>query len=348
MVQITAGGGGIAALTVAQREAITFRSGTDDCAAWHYQGSNGACVVMAGGAGVTKEPATDRFAARFHAAGYSVLAFDYRHIGESGGSPRQVVRIPEQLADWEAALDCAASLAEVEASKIAGWGFSLAAGHLLRLAARAPDQRRLAAVIAQAPLADGVVSSPRALGHETPGVLARFPLIALRDVARGLAGREPLVVPLAGPRGAVAMLTTPDASDGDGALNPGNRYPEWEQTIAARSVVPIALYRPGRAASRISCPLLAVISTGDQTVLAAPALKAARRAPAGEILQIDGAHYAAFLDQHETVVAAELDFLRRHLLHGTARTGSPDMTSSSATAMPPRPPAAGWPAAGAN
>ena len=26
-------------------------------------------------------------------------------------------------------------------------------------------------------------------------------------------------------------------------------------------------------------------------------------------------HYAAFLDQHETVVAAELDFLRRHLLH---------------------------------
>jgi uncharacterized protein len=321
MVQISARGGGIAALTVAQREAITFRSGNDNCAAWHYQGSNGACVVMAGGAGVTKEPATDRFAARFHAAGYSVLAFDYRHIGESGGTPRQVVRIPEQLADWEAALDCAASLAEVEASKIAGWGFSLAAGHLLRLAARPPDQRRLAAVIAQAPLADGAVSSPRALGHETPGVLARFPLIALRDVARGLAGREPLVVPLAGPRGAVAMLTTPDASDSDGALNPGNKYPDWEQTIAARSVVPIALYRPGRTASRISCPLLAVISTRDQSVLAAPALKAARRAPAGEILQIDGAHYAAFLDQHETVVAAELDFLRRHLLHGTARTG---------------------------
>jgi fermentation-respiration switch protein FrsA (DUF1100 family) len=315
MVQITAGGG-IAGLTAAQRRRIAFRSGTDDCAAWHYQGSNGACVVMAGGAGVTKEPATDQFAARFHAAGYSVLAFDYRHIGESGGTPRQVVRIPEQLADWEAALACAASLPEVEAGKIAGWGFSLAAGHLLRLAARPPEQRRLAAVIAQAPLADGAVSSPRALAHETPGVLARFPLIALRDVARGLAGREPLVVPLAGPRGALAMLTTPDASDGDRALNPGNAYPEWQQTIAARSVVPIAMYRPGRTASRISCPLLAVISTHDQTVLAAPALKAARRAPAGEILQVDGGHYAAFLDQHETVVAAELDFLRRHLLHG--------------------------------
>jgi pimeloyl-ACP methyl ester carboxylesterase len=298
----------------AQREKITFRSGTDDCAALHYQGSNGACVVMAGGAGVTKEPATDRFAARFHAAGYSVLAFDHRHFGESGGTPRQVLRIREQLADWEAALDCAASLPGVASGKVAAWGFSLAAGHLLRLAARPADQHRLAAVIAQAPLADGAVSSPRALGHETPGVLARFPLIALRDAFRGLAGREPLVVPLAGPRGAVAMLTTPDAADGDRALNPGNAYPQWRQTIAARSVLPLALYRPGRTASRISCPLLAVVSTRDQSVLAEPALKAARRAPRGEVLEIDGAHYAAFLDQHETVVAAELDFLRRHLL----------------------------------
>ena len=300
--------------TAAQREGITFRSGTDDCAAWHYRGSNGACVVMAGGAGVTKEPGTDRFAARFHAAGYSVLAFDHRHLGESGGTPRQVVRVREQLADWEAALDCAASLPGVTPGRIAGWGFSLAAGHLLRLAARPPDQHRLAAVIAQAPLADGAVSSPRALSHETPGVLARFPLIALRDLARGVAGREPLVVPLAGPRGAVAMLTTPDAIDADRALNPGNAYPRWQQTIAARSVVPMGLYRPGRTACRISCPLLVVISTRDQSVLAAPALKAARRAPGGEILQVDGMHYAAFLDQHETVVAAELEFLRRNLL----------------------------------
>src|SRR5215472_18262542 len=139
----------------AQRDGISFRSGGDDCAAWHYRGSNSGCVVMAGGAGVTKEPGTDRFATRFHAAGYSVLAFDHRHFGESGGAPRQVVRVREQLADWEAALDCAASLPGVAAGKIAAWGFSLAAGHLFRIAARRPDQRRLAAVIAQAPLVDG-------------------------------------------------------------------------------------------------------------------------------------------------------------------------------------------------
>ena len=45
-----------------QREKVRFSSGRTDCAAWHYPGTNGACVVMAGGMGVNKEPGTDRFA----------------------------------------------------------------------------------------------------------------------------------------------------------------------------------------------------------------------------------------------------------------------------------------------
>ena len=48
---------------------------------------------MAGGLAVTKEPATDPFAARFNEAGLTVLAFDFRRLGESGGDPRQIVRI---------------------------------------------------------------------------------------------------------------------------------------------------------------------------------------------------------------------------------------------------------------
>ena len=83
-----------------EREKVWFGSGGTRCAAWHYPGSNGGCVIMAGGFAVTKEPGTDLFARRFHAAGFSVLAFDYRHLGESGGQPRQVVRVREQLADW--------------------------------------------------------------------------------------------------------------------------------------------------------------------------------------------------------------------------------------------------------
>src|SRR2546423_15585195 len=71
-----------------ERRKIRFASGYTDCAAWHYPGTNGGCVVMAGGFAVTKEPGTDLFARRFAEAGVGVLAFDYRHLGESGGAPR--------------------------------------------------------------------------------------------------------------------------------------------------------------------------------------------------------------------------------------------------------------------
>ena len=81
---------------------------------------------MAGG-GVTKEPGTDLSAKRFHDAGFAVLAFDYRRLGESGGQPRQVVRIRERLTDWQAAIAFAAGLLEVDPARLAIWGFSLSA-----------------------------------------------------------------------------------------------------------------------------------------------------------------------------------------------------------------------------
>lgn len=292
-----------------QREKVWFTSGAEQCAAWHYRGTNGACVVMAGGGGVTKEPGTDRFAARFHAAGYTVLAFDYRYLGESGGQPRQVIRPRAQRADWLAALARAATLPGVDPARIAVWGFSLSGGHLFRVGA----ERSVAAVIAQTPLADGPAAAPNALRHETLGVILRMPVLALLDVVAGLTGRAAKLVPLAGPRGTVAMLSTPDAQDGERALDPDGEYPNWSRTAAARSVLPLMGYRPGRVAARVTCPLLVVVADQDQSVLAAPAIRAAQRASCAEVVRVPGGHYAPFLDEHERVVAAELEFLARHL-----------------------------------
>lgn len=295
-----------------KRSKVWFTSGGVECAAWHYIGTNGAGVVMAGGGGVTKEPGTDQFAARFHAAGFSVLAFDYRRFGESGGTPRQVLRVREQLADWDAAVACARALPEVDPQRIAAWGFSSSGGHVLRVGA----DGRVAAVVAQTPFVDGLASAPNALRHESLGVVLRFPFIALTDLLRGLFRRPPLVVPLSGRRGEVAMLTTPDALDSERALNPGGRYPEWEQTIAARSVMRLFTYRPGRAARRIRVPLLVVVAEQDQSVLAKPAVRVAARVADATLVQVPGGHYAPFLGQHEPVVEAELAFLRARLRAG--------------------------------
>jgi fermentation-respiration switch protein FrsA (DUF1100 family) len=303
------------------REKVRFASGGTECAAWHYPGTNGACVIMAGGFAVTKEPGTDLFAKRFHDAGFAVLAFDYRRLGESGGQPRQVVRIREQLADWQAAIGFAAGLPGVDPARLAVWGFSASGGHAFRVAARHPA---LAAAIAQTPNADGPAAAPNAARHQKPLALLRLTGRGILDAVGGLAGRQPLLVPLAGQPGTVAALTTPDGRNGNRALNPGNRYPDWQQAVAARSALRLGFYRPGRDAPRVRCPLLVLVCDQDQSALAGPAAAAANRAPRGELVRLPGGHYEPFLGGHEQAVEAELSFLRRHLLTRADRLGNAD------------------------
>jgi fermentation-respiration switch protein FrsA (DUF1100 family) len=310
-----------------EREKVRFVSGDTECAAWHYPGTNGACVIMAGGGAVTKEPGTDLFAKRFNDAGFAVLAFDYRRLGESGGQPRQIVRMREQLADWQAAIAFAPTLPGVDPTRLAIWGFSLSGGHVFRVAARNPA---LAAAIAQTPLADGQAAARKTTRHQKPLALLRLTGRGILDAVGGLVGRQPLLVPLAGEPGTVAMLTTPDGIDGDRALNPDNRYPDWQQEVAARSALRIGFYRPGRYASRVRCPMLVIACDQDQSALAGPAVRAAQRAPCAELVRMPGGHYEPFLGGHEQAVEAELSFLRRHLLdHSRADRPGPATADSA-------------------
>jgi pimeloyl-ACP methyl ester carboxylesterase len=299
----------------AQRRKVDFPSAGSRCAAWHYPGENGACVIMAAGLAVIKEAGTDRLARRLHDAGYTVVAFDYRRLGESGGMPRQLVRIGDQLGDWHAAIRFAAGLPGVDRDKLAIWGFSASGGHVFSVAAHNPS---VAAAIAHSPLADGIDAMHKALRHTTPGALARLAGRAAADAVGGLVGRDPLLVPLVGERGTVASLTTPDSRNGPSALNPGNRYPQWQQNVAARSAIRVGFYRPGRFASRIRCPILVVAYEEDGVAPPKPAIRAARRAPRGEVARLAGGHYTALLDGEEQAARVLLSFLDRELRQSSA------------------------------
>ncbi len=295
------------------RQKVDFRSGEDRCAAWFYPGTNGTCVVMAGGLAVAKEPGTDPFAARFNEAGFSVLAFDFRRLGESGGGPRQVVRIADQQDDFAAAVEFARTRSEVDPAKVAIWGFSLSGGHVFPVAARDP---KLGAAIAVSALADGPASAPNGFRHTTALSGLRITGRGVLDALGGLVGRDPLLVPLAGERGTVAALTTPDSLNGSGALNPGNRYPDWQQEVSAWSALRIGMYRPARYASRVECPLLVVATEQDGVAPPGPVIRAGERAPRGEVVKMTGGHYEPFLEGHERAAEVQLEFVRRHLVDG--------------------------------
>lgn len=299
--------------TVETRVSVEFSCAGTKLAAWHYPGANGACVVMTGGLGVTKEPGTDTFGQAFHAAGFSVLAFDHRGIGASDGMPRQVQTMRDQAADWVAAIAFAATLPEVDPARIAAWGFSTSAGHAVRLAARHPE---LAAAIAQSPNVDGLTATRNAARYQRPTAMLRMTGRALLDAIGGLVGRPVRLVALGGTPGEVALLTTPDGALGDAALNPGRAHPEWLQAIAARSTFGVMTFRPVREADDITCPALFVVCDDDCSVLPGPGIRAAERAPRGELVRVPGGHYAPFLEQYDVAVRAEIDFLQRHLCHG--------------------------------
>jgi pimeloyl-ACP methyl ester carboxylesterase len=170
-------------------------------------------------------------------------------------------------------------------------------------------------VIAQTPNVDGPAALRNATRYQTQLALLRFTGRAVLDALGGLVGRRPRLVPLVGARGSVAMLATPDAlNDGYRALDPGDSYTDWQRAVAARSAMRLCWYRPVRYASRVRCPLLVLVCDQDQTAVPGPAIRAANRAPHGELVRMRGGHYEPFLDGHEQAVEAELSFLRRHLL----------------------------------
>src|SRR5690606_34007710 len=62
------------------------------------------CVVMSHGFSLTRHDGLAPFAEALAAAGSHVLVFDPRHLGDSGGTPRQRFRITLQREDWQAAV----------------------------------------------------------------------------------------------------------------------------------------------------------------------------------------------------------------------------------------------------
>jgi pimeloyl-ACP methyl ester carboxylesterase len=306
-----------------QRAKVRFASGGAECAAWHYPGRTGACVIMAGGFAVPMGPGTDRFAKRFQEAGFHVLAFDFRGLGESGEGQCPVVSSGSQLADWRAALAFASSLPGVDAERLALWGFSATGGQILDVAAGAPG---VAAVVAQTPGLGGAATAMNAARYQSPFAMMRLLGRGVVDAIGSRLGRQPRAVPLAGRRGEVAVLTTPDGGVTPSPLDSDGSYPEWRQVVAARSALRLAFATSGREAARVRCPLLVVVCDDDRSAPPGPALRAAARAPQAEVVHLPGGHYAPFQGEHERAVEAEVAFLQSHLMD---RTGLGEMRLQS-------------------
>jgi pimeloyl-ACP methyl ester carboxylesterase len=260
---------------------------------------------MAHGLGGVRQMRLDSYAERFQAAGYACLVFDYRHFGGSEGTPRQLLDVRKQQADWRAAVEFAHGLAQVDGRRVVVWGTSFGGGHALHTGATVDG---VSAVIAQCLFTDGLASG---LAMNPITSLRVLPL-AIADQLLAWAGAKPIMVDTSGAPCSAALMTAHDCLGGYLKLVPRG-FP-FQNRVAARAALQIMTYRPGKLARQLRCPALFCVCEHDTVAPTPSTLRHVRKAPRGEVRLYREGHFDVYVGQgFEKVVADQIDFLRRHV-----------------------------------
>lgn len=296
-------------MSVIERSRKVFSSGGAECIGYLYRSDEVdkrlPCIVMGQGFSGTQEGSIAVTAADFAEAGLPAFTFDYRNFGESGGEPRQVIRIDDQQEDWRSAIAFVRSLPEVDPEKVALWGSSLGGGHVIAVAAGDP---KLAAAVSQVPFTFGF---PRKVEGRTFSQRWRLLRTALRDWLDGRLGRPPAYIPAVGPLGSHAIMATGEAERHVRAITNST----WRNEVAPGVLIDMAFwYRPGKRAGSVQCPLLFSLAERDKEAPIEMALRAARLAPFGEVRRYPCTHFD-FYDPYvrPTIVRDQASFLRTRL-----------------------------------
>jgi fermentation-respiration switch protein FrsA (DUF1100 family) len=297
------------------RDNVSFLSAGTQIDAWFYPPSGEArppwpAVVLGHGFAGVKDARLDAFAAEFAAVGLGCLVFDYRHFGGSGGEPRQVINIREQREDWHAAIGYVRARPDVDAGRIALWGTSFGGGLVLEILRL---DKAIAAAVLHMPLVDALASA------KEEGLLQTLRLTAasVRDMYGRLRHGPPHLIRVVGRPGSRAVMTQPEAEPG--YISIVRNAPSWRNEVAARIILEMALFRPGRSTSRIQCPMLFVVGTKDRITPPLATIRAAVRAPQARIVSLPVGHFDAYLGSpFRQAVSAEASFLAEHLLGAPA------------------------------
>lgn len=268
-------------------------------------GGDRPTVVAASGLGSLFEGNPVKFGSRFAAAGYTVVGFDYRHFGDSTGTPRRLVDPRLQIADWRAVIRALPTLPGVDEANVALWGTSMAGGHVLNIA---PDYPQLKAVLSQVPYLDSSIAARQRTPQQILGLAQKI----TADLANAAFGRPPVSIPFIGAPGSLAMMTAPGSLEYYRATLavPGSRY---VNSTPARSALNVLGYSPITRAVNSKVPTHIAAAAGDLLAPPNPARSLASRIGA-QYLEVPGGHFDVYAGApFETIVSAQLAFLRERM-----------------------------------
>ncbi len=295
-----------------QRRSIEFQSEETTVRGWFYDAAPDdllrPVIVMAHGFGAVKEMYLDAFAECFANAGFAVLTFDFRRLGESNGTPRQEIDPAAQIEDYRNAITWVAAQDGIDATRIGIWGTSYSGGHVLVVAATDP---RVACVVAQVPTISGNAVVQRRFTPDALDALVRENaqdrlgrIMGDEPVMRTLVSRDAGDRPVYGAEEAVTWYT-----------NTAKRGGRWVNSVTLRSLEYSRAYEPGAWVSFIApCPLLMIVADEDVVTPTDLALDAyARAGEPKSLTMIRGGHFTAYIEEFDAASAAACDWFATHL-----------------------------------
>jgi fermentation-respiration switch protein FrsA (DUF1100 family) len=247
------------------------------------------------------------FATRFQQSGFTVLVYDPRGWGESGGAPRNEVDPQKQIQDYYDAFDFVAGLPDVDPGKVVYWGSSMSGGVVLQAAAFDP---RISGVIVQAPF----VSADAQVGPVASAMADT--LFKERAAVRGGSGRQmlpvfPETIEEARSGTSHAILNQPEAFIFIDECNRQGKH--LERYVTATTLLNVMTFEPRSFIRKISPkPILMVVAENDRTTSVESQLEAYQFAHEPKKLKIvrNAGHFEIYFgEKFEENIEAQLAFL---------------------------------------
>lgn len=234
--------------------------------------------------------------------------YDNRNWGESEGKIRNETDPLQSVHDYYDAFDYAASLPDVDSSKVVYWGSSLSGGVAIQAAG---VDKRISGVIAQAPFVSAEVQIDPATASLVPALF--------QNRAAVRAGQQSTMLPVypesieeAKKGNATAIMQDPNVfSYIDEAKRRGITQERW---VTAQTVLNIKHFEPKYFLHKISpTPLLMVVAEHDTTTSSESQLEAFELAKEPKSVHVikDVGHFEIYFGPaFEENIQVQLDFLK--------------------------------------
>jgi predicted acyl esterase len=263
-------------------------------------------VVMGGGWCYVKELIMPEYAEHFLGVGCAALIFDYRHFGESDGSPRQHIDPWKQIADYRSVVDAISYREDLGAwcdpERIGIWGISYSGGHVLAVGAL---DWRVKCIVSQIPVIEGWYNSMRA--HGSVGFRELTALVHEERRARYLSGEHGTLPHSGDPKTEVVTWPHPETKPVFMKIK-DESAPNHEHFSTIASVEGVWAYDMNPYLSRIlDTPTMMIVAEGDDLTMWEREIPAFQRIATTKkklFVQSESTHMTMYSDLSHLAVAA--------------------------------------------